>query len=444
MNIKILLRLFFLLGYQLIFSQNDCINTLIICGDGNYTGLSANGAGVQELSQINSCSSQENNSIWLKVTIQTGGTLGFILTPENHALVVDFDFFIFGPNASCTNLGTSIRCSTTNPLAANSTSNSTGMNQSETDLSEGPGSNGNNFIHWLDVLANETYFLVIDRPAGDGNFSIKWTGSAKLFQPPYFNTTFLDLFQCDRSTNSNGTATFDLTSVTNTAIGNQANVNATFFTTLNDAVTNENQIQNTSSYQNTSNHQTIFIRITNSITGCFETSSFTLNVYETPTIHDFKIVVEDLSDANTVSVELTSSTTHSDFEYSLESPTFFQNNPVFSNVYPGIYYLYIHEKKDCATIGPIKVNVLGLPKFFTPNQDGYNDTWKLEGIDTTLYQNSQISIFDRYGKLIKTLSVQGNGWDGTYNGVPAPSDDYWYVLKLNENRTTKGHFCLKR
>jgi len=198
------------------------------------------------------------------------------------------------------------------------------MNQSETDLSEGPGSNGNNFIHWLDVLANETYFLVIDRPTGDGNFSIKWTGSAKLFQPPYFNTTFLDLFQCDRSTNSNGTATFDLTSVTNTAIGNQTNVNATFFTTLNDAVTNENQIQNTSSYQNTSNHQTIFIRITNSITGCFETSSFTLNVYETPTIHDFKIVVEDLSDANTVSVELTSSTTHSDFEYSLESPTFFK------------------------------------------------------------------------------------------------------------------------
>jgi len=44
------------------------------------------------LSQINSCGSQENNSIWLKVTIQTGGTLGFILTPENHALVVDFDF----------------------------------------------------------------------------------------------------------------------------------------------------------------------------------------------------------------------------------------------------------------------------------------------------------------------------------------------------------------
>ncbi|AUC80470.1 hypothetical protein CW736_03665 [Nonlabens sp. MB-3u-79] len=39
------------------------------------------------------------------------------------------------------------------------------------------------------------------------------------------------------------------------------------------------------------------------------------------------------------------------------------------------------------------------------------------------------------------------GWDGTYNGQPLASSDYWFQVDYEENRTPKsfgGHFTLKR
>ena len=57
---------------------------------------------------------------------------------------------------------------------------------------------------------------------------------------------------------------------------------------------------------------------------------------------------------------------------------------------------------------------------------------------------SIIYIFDRYGKLLKQVLPSSQGWNGTINGEPLPADDYWYVISLDDNRTIKGHFSLKR
>ncbi|HRV54769.1 MAG TPA: T9SS type B sorting domain-containing protein, partial [Mangrovimonas sp.] len=63
----------------------------------------------------------------------------------------------------------------------------------------------------------------------------------------------------------------------------------------------------------------------------------------------------------------------------------------------------------------------------------------------------------RYGKLLKQLSPSGTGWDGTYNGSPMPTDDYWFTVEYAELSSTnpadavntsikqfKAHFTLKR
>ncbi|MNS47778.1 hypothetical protein D3C72_803200 [compost metagenome] len=81
-----------------------------------------------------------------------------------------------------------------------------------------------------------------------------------------------------------------------------------------------------------------------------------------------------------------------------------------------------------------------IPKFFTPNADGFNDTWEITGIND---QNYSIHIFDRYGKLLKVLE-KNRSWDGNYNGIPLPSSDYWFQLILENGDTKKGHFSLKR
>jgi gliding motility-associated-like protein len=88
---------------------------------------------------------------------------------------------------------------------------------------------------------------------------------------------------------------------------------------------------------------------------------------------------------------------------------------------------------------------INYPLFFTPNGDGFNDTWNIVGLANQ--PNTKIYIFDRYGKLIKQISPTSNGWDGTFNGRPLPSTDYWFTVTYEEDSQTKefkAHFSLKR
>ncbi|MFD2823061.1 T9SS type B sorting domain-containing protein, partial [Lacinutrix iliipiscaria] len=83
--------------------------------------------------------------------------------------------------------------------------------------------------------------------------------------------------------------------------------------------------------------------------------------------------------------------------------------------------------------------------FFTPNNDGFNDVWSLE-LESNECQYI-VYIFDKYGKLLKTLHNQSSKWDGTYRGLNMPSDDYWYRVDykyFGENLTFVSHFTLKR
>ena len=90
------------------------------------------------------------------------------------------------------------------------------------------------------------------------------------------------------------------------------------------------------------------------------------------------------------------------------------------------------------------IAVIGAPKFFTPNGDGFNDFWNVKGVNANFNKNTIIYIYDRYGKLLKQIMPFSQGWDGTFIGQPLPSDDYWYTMKLEDGREAKGHFSLKR
>lgn len=85
-----------------------------------------------------------------------------------------------------------------------------------------------------------------------------------------------------------------------------------------------------------------------------------------------------------------------------------------------------------------------IPRFFTPNGDGENDTWSPRNIQQ--YPNILTQIYDRYGRLLKELTNRDT-WDGTYNGKALPTGDYWYIITLgeeNDQREFKGHFTLFR
>ena len=131
-----------------------------------------------------------------------------------------------------------------------------------------------------------------------------------------------------------------------------------------------------------------------------------------------------------------------DYEYALDhdfGP--YQDEAYFEQVEAGIRTLFIRDKNNCG-ITSIEIPIIGNPGFFTPNGDGYNDTWQILGIK--LYPKSVIYIFDRYGKVLATISPTAIGWDGTYKGKQVDSGEYWFSAQLDNGRVIKGHFSLIR
>ncbi|MBQ4034127.1 MAG: T9SS type B sorting domain-containing protein, partial [Paludibacteraceae bacterium] len=100
---------------------------------------------------------------------------------------------------------------------------------------------------------------------------------------------------------------------------------------------------------------------------------------------------------------------------------------------------------DVSTINIVKKVCIDLtiPPFFTPDKNGINEIWKVYGLEKS--EKSKVRIYDRWGKLLVEFNPNTEGWDGTYNGHPCPSSDYWYVIDCEElDKIYTGHFTLIR
>jgi gliding motility-associated-like protein len=115
----------------------------------------------------------------------------------------------------------------------------------------------------------------------------------------------------------------------------------------------------------------------------------------------------------------------------------FQINPVFNVPDGGSISVVVKDVNGCYTFSETVV-IWQFPRFFTPNNDSFNDTW---GINTQKQITTEI--FDRYGKFVKQL-INNQRWDGTFNAQTLPATDYWFVLYYDENKVYKSHFSLKR
>jgi gliding motility-associated-like protein len=189
------------------------------------------------------------------------------------------------------------------------------------------------------------------------------------------------------------------------------------------------------------------ITLTNPVTNCSKSKIVSVKSSELANIGLSDIEVQDFSENNVVTILNPSSLGSGNYEFSLESKdgkiTYpFQDSPVFNNVRAGLYDLLVKDY-ICGTVS-LEISVIGYVKFFTPNGDGNNDTWNIKGISSNFQANSNIYIFDRYGKLIKELNPLEQGWNGTFNGSLMPSDDYWFKVLLEDGRVFMGHFSLKR
>jgi gliding motility-associated-like protein len=181
--------------------------------------------------------------------------------------------------------------------------------------------------------------------------------------------------------------------------------------------------------------------VTNTITGCISEEVFANVIEVQPATAASASVTDAFSDNATITVSVTDGT--GTLLYQLDDEGFQESN-VFTGVSAGLHTVTVIDTQGCTYL-TIEVLVIDYPPFFTPNGDGFNDTWNIFSLNGQT--NVKIYIFDRYGKLLKQISPQGQGWDGRFNGAELPSTDYWFTVDYLENeqpKTFKAHFSLIR
>lgn len=186
------------------------------------------------------------------------------------------------------------------------------------------------------------------------------------------------------------------------------------------------------------------LTITNNFgsSSCSSTHIVRVQAVQVPVIKEIQI--DDLQALSTVTVVMDQP---GNFRFQLDGGPF-QPGFRFTGVRPGVHRLVIQDKQGCVSIDE-EIVIVGFPALFTPNGDIQNETWRIVGLD--FLEDPIVTIFDRNGRLLQTVTANSGGWDGTYQGQPLPRDDYWFRLTYRDTRGNRSeakylrtHFALVR
>jgi len=104
-----------------------------------------------------------------------------------------------------------------------------------------------------------------------------------------------------------------------------------------------------------------------------------------------------------------------------------------------VYTVLVTTPDGCTAEASITFDVTEpqfvVPNAFSPNGDGSNDRFRL--LSSGAFDRiTRFQVFNRWGQLVYDNENGPDGWDGTYNGNPQPSDVYAYIITV---RTLGGN-----
>jgi gliding motility-associated-like protein len=379
-------------------------------------------------------------------TISGGQTIYVSITEtvNNQNIIIPVDIII-NTAPTYTNPVTLANCaSSSNPYEFNIRATESDILGSQTNISVNYYGNPNDAINNTNPLSdvititssNKIIYVKLINTLTD--CSTTFSFNLKVESNPVFNQP-KDLVFCNSQNSINIPIT--LSDQTNTILGNQLNTLfvVSYYDSMAEAEMALNPFQN--NYILTTNTKEIFCRIESLTSGCYSTGSFNATVLQesiNSSNSNFSISNTDwTANNNSIQIYIDDS---SSYVFSIDGINY-QTENFFNNLLPGEYNIYIKNITTCV-INIESVLILMYPNFFTPNNDGNNDLWYIK--DAFKEENLQVSIFDRYGKLIKSLKNNEIGWDGTYNNHNLPATDYWFTVTRKNGKIYKGHFSLIR
>lgn len=453
-----------------IHAQNspDCRSAIPVCADAPILSFADGGGDIDDFDpdviresgclEKGSVSSAniENNTSWYVFRAGTRGEIGFdieALPGTSGSVTAEWDFALYGPDVDCG----SISNGSAQPIRCNYEVNDTnftgiGVNPENGQIGA-PNLTGsqNTYDDWLIVEEGEIYYLLINNfnTNFDGDpepFSLTFTGySVDQDQNTALDCTLRDEFLGLDIVACEGDPDIVLTALNSPAGPDIANVTWSV-DYEDDGVVDAVLASGPAATELTvtsPNSGRYFVEILTTLATTI-TDDILITFYGIPVL-DEVIILDDLSDSNNVEFVVLGD---GSYEYAINGGDF-QDSPIFYDIPPGENTVIINDKNGCGFTDPIPFLVVGYPKFFTPNGDGIHDAWNILGIETLT--DPVVFIFDRYGKLLKQLDETTIGWDGTFNGRPMPSSDYWFRLDYARDEqgilvanTLRTHFSLKR
>ncbi|AEM69544.1 hypothetical protein Murru_0490 [Allomuricauda ruestringensis DSM 13258] len=463
-----------------VSAQNspDCRTAIPVCADAPIMGTTDGSGDIDDFDpevitqtgclEKGSVSSAniENNTEWYVFRAGTDGQIGFDIEalPVNSGgtITAEWDFALYGPfdETSNENYCTIIGDGSAQPIRCNYEYNDTGftgIGVNPVDGREGaPFVKGsqNTYDEWLNVREGEIYYLYINNyntnfDEEPESFVLTFTGtSVDEDQDSALDCTLRDEFLGFDIVACEGDPDITL-SVLNSPFGpNIADVSWVVDREDNGNLevlpTSPGQTEYVVSSPNSGRYYAI---VTNNEGETWD-DDVLITFYGTPELDEVRVIDDfvhsDQTDPYNVEIVPVGD---GNYEYAINGGEF-QDDPIFRDVPPGLNTVVINDKNGCGTSEPEEFLVVGYPKFFTPNSDGFHDNWTVYGVEELA--NPVVYIFDRYGKLLKQINVNV-GWDGTYNGRDMPSSDYWFRLEYERDdegilvaKSVRRHFSLVR
>ena len=173
---------------------------------------------------------------------------------------------------------------------------------------------------------------------------------------------------------------------------------------------------------------------------CATTATLQITVNPSPT--DISLIVSSVLNQTAQGViEITGVTSGvAPFQYSINNGSF-SNSTSFTNLLPGDYVITVLDANGCVFNKTITVETSCIfPNGISPNGDGKNDTFNLNGCNVTF-----ISFFNRYGVKINSFSNYTSQWDGTtFDSKNLPDGTYFYTAELLDGNVKTGWVYVAR
>ena len=137
--------------------------------------------------------------------------------------------------------------------------------------------------------------------------------------------------------------------------------------------------------------------------------------------------------------------------------SFSVSNPVFNYSQDTEYLITIAAGTGCTVTDTLLVKIqtsappavlsdVFVPTAFTPNGDGHND--KLSPLLFRIKEFKYFRVFNRWGQLVFETGIPGQGWDGTFKGVPQPAGVFTWTTEATgddgRSHNKKGAVVLLR